>query len=75
MHTVFAPCASRESGVSTLQQLLASRKSVMDAVMTLFERRVDAVGTLYGRCVHTGTGNVYIDLFLCIFRGDPTARQ
>jgi len=32
--------------VTTLQQLLARRRSVMDAVKTLWERRVDAVGTL-----------------------------
>jgi len=31
---------------NTLQQLLARRRSVMDAAKTLCERRVDAVGTL-----------------------------
>jgi len=32
--------------VNTLQQLLARRRSVMYAMKTLWERRVDAVGTL-----------------------------
>ena len=44
--------------VTTLQQLLARRRSVMDAVKTLWERRVDAVGTLWRRCVHAITGNL-----------------
>jgi len=39
-------CARRERAVNTLQQLLARRISVMDAKRTLWERRVDAVGTL-----------------------------
>ena len=39
-------CAHRERAVNTLQQLLARRRSVMDAMKTLWERRVDAVGTL-----------------------------
>jgi len=37
----------------------------MDAVETLWEHWLDAVGTLWGRCVHAITD---------IFRGDPTAR-
>ena len=41
--------------VNTLQQLLARCEDVMDAVKTLWERRVDAVGTLRGRCVHVIT--------------------
>ena len=32
--------------VNTLQQLLARRKSVMDAIKTLWERRADAERTL-----------------------------
>ena len=38
--------ARRERAVNTLQLLLAPRTSVMDAIKTLWERRVDAVGTL-----------------------------
>jgi len=43
-------CAWRERrmrAVNTLQQLLARRRSVMDPLKTLWERRVDAT---YGRC-------------------------
>jgi len=43
----------------------------MDAVKTLWERRVDAVWTLWGRCVHAITDNFDI---LGVFHGDPTAR-
>jgi len=35
--------------VSMLQQLLARHRSVMDAIKTLLEGRVDAVGTLCTR--------------------------
>jgi len=48
--------AHRERAVNTLQQLLARRRSVMNAIKTLWERRVYAVGTLWGRCVHAITG-------------------
>jgi len=44
-----AVCAQLERcvcAVNTLQQLLARCENVMDAVKTLWERRVDAVGTL-----------------------------
>jgi len=58
-------CARRERAVKTLQKLLACRRSVMDAITTLWERRVDAVRTL---CI-TGKCDV-----LEIFRGDPTTR-
>jgi len=43
----------------------------MDAIKTLWERRKDAIGTLWGHCVHAITGNFDI---LNVFRGDPTAR-
>ena len=39
-------CARRVRAVNTLQQLFARCKNVMDAVKTLWERRVDAVVTL-----------------------------
>jgi len=38
--------ARRVGAVNTLQQLFARCENVMDAVKTLWERRVDAVGTL-----------------------------
>jgi len=41
-----ALCARRELAVNTLQQLLARCKSIMDAIKTLWECRVDVVGTL-----------------------------
>jgi len=62
-------CARRENAVravNTLHQLLARCENVMDAVKTLWERRVDADGTLWGRCVHAITGN--IDIFRRISR-------
>ena len=46
MRAVRTLWARRVRAVNTLQQLLARRRSVMDAVMTLWERRVDAVRTL-----------------------------
>jgi len=46
--------------VNTLQQLLARCKNDMHVVKTLWERRVDAVGTLSGRCVHALTGQFVI---------------
>ena len=39
-------CARHECAVNTLQKLFARRRSVMDAIKTLWERRVDAVWTL-----------------------------
>jgi len=51
-------CARRECAVNTLQQLLARRRSVMDAIKMMWERRVDAVGTLRERCVHAITANL-----------------
>ena len=39
-------CARRERAVNTLQQLRARCLNVMDTIKTLWERRVDAVGTL-----------------------------
>ena len=45
-NAVCAPCARPVRAVNTLQQLLARCENVMDAVKTLWERRVDAVGTL-----------------------------
>ena len=42
-------CARRERAVKMLQKLLACRRSVMDAITTLWERRVDAVRTLCTR--------------------------
>ena len=65
-------CARRERAVYTLQQLLARCKSVMEAIKTLWECRVDAVGTLWGRCVHAITGKFDI---VGVFRGDHTARR
>ena len=59
-NVVCTPWAYRE------QQLLARRRSVMDDIKTLWERRVDAVGTLWGRCVHVITGKV--DIFRRISR-------
>jgi len=53
-----------------LQQLHAGRRSVIDAMKTLWECRVNTVGTLWGPCVHAKTGNMNI---LGVFRGDPTA--
>jgi len=44
--------ARRVRGVTTLQQLLWRRRSVKDAAKTLWERRVDAVGTLWEHSVH-----------------------
>jgi len=44
--TVCAPWAHRVRAVNTLQQVLARCKNVMGAVKTLWERRVDALGTL-----------------------------
>jgi len=46
MRAVRTPWAHRVRAVNTLQQLLARRRSVMDTVKTLWERRVNAVGTL-----------------------------
>jgi len=40
-------CARRVRAVNTLQQLIARCENVMDDVKTLWERRVDAVGTLW----------------------------
>ena len=57
--------------VTTLQQLLARRRSVMDSVKTPWERHVDAVGTLLGRCVHAITG--IIDIFRRILRRPHSA--
>ena len=45
-NAVCAPLARRLRAVNTLQQLLARCENVMNAVKTLWERRVDAVGTL-----------------------------
>ena len=42
---VCAPWARRVRAANTLQQLLARCENVMDAVKTLWERCVDAVGT------------------------------
>ena len=39
-------CARRKRAMNTLQQLLARCENVMDAVKTLWKRRVDVVGTL-----------------------------
>ena len=36
----------RERAVNTLQQFLAHRRSVIDALKTIWERRVDAMRTL-----------------------------
>ena len=41
MRAVRTLCARRVSAVNTLQQLLARCENVMDAVKTLWERRVD----------------------------------
>jgi len=46
VHAVRTLCARRVRAVNTLQQLLARCVNVMDAVKTLWERRVDAVGTM-----------------------------
>jgi len=71
MRTLCAPWERCGRAVNTLQQLLARLRSVMDAVKTLWERRVGAEGTLWGRCVHAITDTFDI---LGVFRGDPTAR-
>ena len=39
-------CTRHECAVNTMQQILARRRSVMDAIKTLWERRVDDVGRL-----------------------------
>jgi len=41
-----ALCARRKRAMNTLQQRLARCRSVMDAIKTMWERRMDAVGTL-----------------------------
>ena len=46
MRAVRTLCARRVRAVNTLQQLLERCENVMDAVKTLWERRVDAEGTL-----------------------------
>ena len=51
-NAVCAPRARRMRAVNTLQQLLARCENVMDAVKMLWERHVDVVWTLIGRCVH-----------------------
>ena len=51
---------------TTLQQLLVCRWSDMDAVKTLWEHRLDAVGTLGGRRIHALTGK--FDIFRRISR-------
>jgi len=56
----------RVRAVNMLQQLFARCENVMDVVKTLRERRVDAVRTLWGRCVHAITGE--FDLFRRISR-------
>ena len=71
MRAVRKLCARRARAVNTRQQLLARCENVMDAVKTLWELRVDTVGTLWGRCVHAITDTFDI---LGVFRGDPTAR-
>jgi len=43
VRTLYARC---ERAIYTLQQLIAHRRSVMDAIKTLWERRVYALGTL-----------------------------
>jgi len=43
---MFALCARRERAVNTLQQVFVRCENVMDAVKTLWERRMDAVGML-----------------------------
>jgi len=57
--------------VNTLQQLLARCENVMDAVKTMWERRVDAVLALRGRCVHDITDT--IDIFRRIPRRSHSA--
>jgi len=47
--------------VNALQQLLANRMSAMDAVRTLWERRVDTVGTLFST---QRVGKQYVILLL-----------
>jgi len=39
----------RERAVNTLQQPLARRRNVMDAIQTLWERRIDPARTLCTR--------------------------
>jgi len=46
VRTLYARC---ERAVNTLKQLLARRRSVIDAIKTMWERRVDAVRTLCTR--------------------------
>jgi len=43
---VGAPWARRVRAMNTLHQLLSRCTNIMDAVKTLWERRVGAVGTL-----------------------------
>jgi len=50
-NAVCAPLVRRVHAVNTLLQMLARRRSVMGALKTLWERRVDAEGLLWGRCV------------------------
>ena len=68
MRTLYARCVR---AMNTLQQILVRPRSVMDVIKSLWERRVDAVGTLGGRCLHAFTGKNDI---LGVFRGDATAR-
>jgi len=58
-----------EHAVNTLQQLLARRRSVMDAIKMLWEHCVNAVGTLWGRCVHAITSK--FDIFRCVSQQTP----
>ena len=46
MRAVRTLCVRSVRAVNTLQQLLARCENVMDAVKTLWERSVDAVGKL-----------------------------
>ena len=54
-HYVRALGASWARG-DMLQLLFARIRSVMDATKTTWKRRVNTVGTLWGRCVHAITG-------------------
>jgi len=50
----------------------AATSCVMDAIKTPWERRVDAVGTLWGSGVHPISGK--LDSKIDVFRVDPTVR-
>jgi len=69
MYNTLKVMSSISTPLILLQQILAHRKSVLDAVETLCERLVDAVGTLLGRCMRVESGKLSIQGMV---RGKPS---